>query len=262
MATDFPGTGLDNFTNPSNVDKLNNPDHATQHANINDSVEAIEAKVGVNSSAVTTSHDYKLGEVTGSDKAVGKTATQTLTNKTLTTPVISTISNTGTLTLPTSTDTLVGRATTDTLTNKTLSTGSTVDANVTVTEVLKKVYPIGCIYFSTNCTNPATSLGFGTWTAFGAGRVPVGFDAAQTEFDVDEETGGAKTHTLITSEMPAHTHSKATNYGDSGTFSDSTVWTRVANSTATTLDTGSTGGGGAHNNLQPYITVRMWKRTV
>ena len=48
-------------------------------------------------------------------------ATQTLTNKTLTTPIISSISNTGTLTLPTSTDTLVGRATTDTLTNKTLS---------------------------------------------------------------------------------------------------------------------------------------------
>jgi hypothetical protein len=51
-------------------------------------------------------------------------ATQTLTNKTLTTPVISTISNTGTLTLPTSTDTLVGRATTDTLTNKTISGAS------------------------------------------------------------------------------------------------------------------------------------------
>jgi hypothetical protein len=53
---------------------------------------------------------------------VGKATTDTLTNKTLTTPVISTISNTGTLTLPTSTDTLVGRATTDTLTNKTLTT--------------------------------------------------------------------------------------------------------------------------------------------
>jgi hypothetical protein len=52
---------------------------------------------------------------------VGTTDTQTLTNKTLTSPVISTISNTGTLTLPTSTDTLVGRATTDTLTNKTLT---------------------------------------------------------------------------------------------------------------------------------------------
>lgn len=52
---------------------------------------------------------------------VGTTNTQTLTNKTLTSPVISSISNTGTLTLPTSTDTLVGRATTDTLTNKTLT---------------------------------------------------------------------------------------------------------------------------------------------
>lgn len=52
---------------------------------------------------------------------VGTTNTQTLTNKTLTSPVIGTIVNTGTLTLPTSTDTIVGRATTDTLTNKTLT---------------------------------------------------------------------------------------------------------------------------------------------
>lgn len=56
---------------------------------------------------------------------VTTTGTQTLTNKTLTTPVISTISNTGTLTLPTSTDTLVGRATTDTLTNKTIDADGT-----------------------------------------------------------------------------------------------------------------------------------------
>lgn len=56
---------------------------------------------------------------------VGHNATQTLTNKTLTTPIISTISNTGTLTLPTSTDTLVGRATTDTLTNKTFTDSTT-----------------------------------------------------------------------------------------------------------------------------------------
>jgi len=58
---------------------------------------------------------------TTSDTLAGIAATQTLTNKTLTAPVISSITNTGTLTLPTSTDTLVGRATTDTLTNKTLT---------------------------------------------------------------------------------------------------------------------------------------------
>lgn len=72
------------------------------------------------------------------DKAVMIDATQTLTNKTLTAPVISTISNTGTLTLPTSTDTLVGRATTDTLTNKTLTdpaiNGAIKDAVFTITD--------------------------------------------------------------------------------------------------------------------------------
>ena len=67
------------------------------------------------------------------------TGTQTLTNKTLTTPVISTISNTGTVTLPTSTDTLVGRATTDTLTNKTLTsptvTTATLNGNISGTSI-------------------------------------------------------------------------------------------------------------------------------
>ena len=67
-------------------------------------------------------------------------ATQTLTNKTLTTPIIAQISNTGTLTLPTSTDTLVGRATTDTLTNKTLSTSNTVSAALTWTAGVKQTF--------------------------------------------------------------------------------------------------------------------------
>ncbi len=87
MAITYPTT-LDSFSNPIGTDKVNNAvsglKHSTQHANANDAIEALEAKVGANSSAVTTSHDYKLSEVTGSDKAVSKTATQTLTNKTLT----------------------------------------------------------------------------------------------------------------------------------------------------------------------------------
>ncbi len=58
---------------------------------------------------------------------------------------------------------------------------------------LSQVYPVGCIYTSTISTNPATVFGFGTWSAFGAGRIMVGLDANQTEFDVVEETGGAKT---------------------------------------------------------------------
>lgn len=87
MATNFPSSLDDSTTIP--VESANtklSTNHVTAHQNIQDAIEAIESKVGANSSAVTTSHDYKLSEVT--DKAVGKTATQTLTNKTLTSPVI------------------------------------------------------------------------------------------------------------------------------------------------------------------------------
>jgi hypothetical protein len=59
MATNFP-TSLDSLSNPTATDKQNNPDHATQHANINDGMEAVQVKLGADSSAVTTSHDYKL----------------------------------------------------------------------------------------------------------------------------------------------------------------------------------------------------------
>jgi len=62
MATNFP-TSLDSLTNPLSTDTLNSPSHADQHANVNDAVEALETKVGANSSAVTTSHDYKINQL-------------------------------------------------------------------------------------------------------------------------------------------------------------------------------------------------------
>lgn len=59
MATNFPGS-LDALTNPSGTDNLDSPDHADQHIDINDGMEAVQAKVGADSSAVTTSHDYRI----------------------------------------------------------------------------------------------------------------------------------------------------------------------------------------------------------
>lgn len=88
-------------------------------ASSNTAISGINIAEGCNPSGINDAIRQMMADIAAD--AVTRTSTQTLTNKTLTAPVISTISNTGTLTLPTSTDTLVGRATTDTLTNKTLT---------------------------------------------------------------------------------------------------------------------------------------------
>lgn len=119
-----------------------------------------------------------------------------------------------------------------------------------------QAFPIGAIYTSITGVNPGTELGYGTWSAFGAGRTLVGFDSGQTEFDTVEETGGAKTHTLDISEIPAHTHE--TGYANTRAVASSGTTVPQANASSTV--TGTTGGGGAHNNLQPYIVVYFWKR--
>ena len=66
MATNFP-TSLDSLTNPQPTDELTNPSHSDQHANANDAIEALQAKVGVNGSSVTTSLDYKVNKPMNSD---------------------------------------------------------------------------------------------------------------------------------------------------------------------------------------------------
>ena len=124
---------------------------------------------------------------------------------------------------------------------------------------LSTVYPVGSIYINaSSSTNPATLLGFGTWSAFGGGRVLVGLTSSDADFNTVEETGGSKTHTLTTNEMPSHRHRIShTNQGDSfgGTPS---ISVREGSPNKYTL---YEGGGASHNNVQPYITVYMWKRT-
>lgn len=92
MATSFPSS-LDALTNPTSSDALNSPSHSAQHANANDAIEALEAKVGVDSSAVTSSHTYKITQL--ETNGVTLTGSQTLTNKTLTSPTINTATISG-----------------------------------------------------------------------------------------------------------------------------------------------------------------------
>lgn len=145
------------------------------------------------------------------------------------------------------------------------------------------VYPVGSIYMSVNNTNPSSVFG-GTWVAWGSGRVPVGVNANDTSFNSVEKTGGEKTHTLTAAEsgMPAHYHGgyldtdhfvmndnpSARNVGiTDGTDGDvyyidgqsaPEIKFRHRNRTGTVAARNATN---AHNNLQPYITCYMWKRT-
>lgn len=144
--------------------------------------------------------------------------------------------------------------------------------------VFEKIYPIGSLYFnSVDNTNPSELLGFGTWTAFAAGRVPVGYDSTQTEFNAAEKTGGHKsmqshTHTGTTSSAGNHKH---VNYDNLTRFSGGTSEVGLAAGGSKYLSAATQSSAGAHThsfttassgtgdsgNLQPFITVYIWKRT-
>ena len=120
------------------------------------------------------------------------------------------------------------------------------------------MYPIGSIYISVSNTSPASLFG-GTWAAFGAGRALGGVNSSDTAFNSVEKTGGEKTHTLTISEMPSHSHTWSyDNVG--GSYSGVRIDNGNTSYYIYSKETSSVGGGGAHNNLQPYITVYMWKR--
>lgn len=126
--------------------------------------------------------------------------------------------------------------------------------------VFLKTYPVGSIYISTSSTNPSTIYG-GTWERYGQGKTLVGLNESETEFSTVNKIGGEKTHTLTISEMPRHTHSL---YMNSGTDDLSRgfwlVQDAVPVSTSRANITEYEGWSQPHNNLQPYITVYMWKR--
>lgn len=127
--------------------------------------------------------------------------------------------------------------------------------------LLDKIYPIGSIYINTTGVNPSTFIG-GTWASFGAGKVLVGQDTNDTNFDTLLETGGEPTHTLTIDEIPSHNHiANATVSNTATAFGDGYLGTSNSYQLNNNFTTGSTGGGLAHNNLQPYIVVSMWVRT-
>ena len=155
-----------------------------------------------------------------------------------------------------------------------------------VTTGLQAAYPVGSIYLSTVSTNPNTLFGFGTWVAYGQGRMPISVDATY----LAGTTGGSATTTLITANLPSHTHTfsattDATDLSHTHTYGSINNWgsgsanafdARNNNNSFTTSGasanmnhthtlsgtTGGTGSGTAVTTISPYIAVYMWNRTV
>ena len=127
-------------------------------------------------------------------------------------------------------------------------------------------YPVGSVYTSVVATNPNSLLGVGTWAAFGAGRVLVGINASDSDFNTVEEVGGAKTdsHTLTLNEIPSHVHGYTGIQGNGnpdGSSDSVAAGQPTSYPRQTELD--YEGGGAAHSHdiVQPYIVVYFWKRT-
>lgn len=156
-----------------------------------------------------------------------------------------------------------------------------INPAVTATTIGPIIYPVGSIYTNAAvATNPATLLGFGTWTAFGTGRVMIGIDSGNALFDTVEETGGnadisisstTDSHALTIDEMPSHNHPGAPgalNYLSSGGNPNFT-WGGGGLGGKYGIDLQGGGQGhthgitydGTNSNYQPFITVYMWKRT-
>lgn len=147
-----------------------------------------------------------------------------------------------------------------------------------VQDALALLYPVGSVYFNaTDNTNPGTLFGFGTWVAWGAGRMPVGFDSGNTLFDAAEETGGSAdavnvshTHTASVTDT-GHTHNVpgALSYTSGSTWRTdagglaltTTNLTASSNTTGITVGISTDGSSATNANIPPYITVYMWKRT-
>jgi hypothetical protein len=146
-------------------------------------------------------------------------------------------------------------------------------------------WPVDAIFISMSSTNPGTSLGCGTWSAFGAGRVLVSLDSGDTSWDSAGETGGSKTHNHTYTQVPNHTHDIAAGQGShqhgmaegttdgAGNLMDrsnaaaaasavtdlATLPAMVTNNPTGGVATGTTNSD--NGIAMPYIAVYMWRRT-
>ena len=141
-------------------------------------------------------------------------------------------------------------------TGATTAAGALTNLGAAPSDYWKTIYPVGAIYMSVVSNSPNTLFG-GTWESLG-GRFLIGADGTYTA----GSTGGASTHALTTAELASHSHEQKLPTSDSGgTVYSSNGFSTGSGSFSSGISTGISGSGSAHNNMPPYLSVYMWKRT-
>lgn len=146
------------------------------------------------------------------------------------------------------------------------------DINVLINNAVQKMYPVGSIKMSTSSANPSTYMGFGTWVAWGSGRVPVGVNSSDADFATVEKTGGSKTVNVSHNHLESVGADSSKMYlsagSDGGLYGSTTnpsvnrmTWSGTPSTGATRLNKTSTAGSTSQSIVQSYITCYMWKRT-
>lgn len=128
------------------------------------------------------------------------------------------------------------------------------------TFLLNYAFPIGSIIYNASADfDPNTAYG-GTWEKI-KGRMIIGYNESDSDFNTLKSTGGSKTHTITINEMPAHTHNiKYGNYQTNVGTSGPQIYSNVENDIKTRATT-STGTGTAMNIMNPYYVANIWLRT-
>lgn len=121
-------------------------------------------------------------------------------------------------------------------------------------------YRIGDFLESTNPNNPGDDGFIGTWELYGKGRVTVCIDPNDTDFNTISKMVGEKEHTLTIDEMPSHNHSIKCAENDTGFGGNYLTAGKKGSYTTSDNPINNTGGGNAHNNIQPTIVVYRWRR--
>lgn len=124
-------------------------------------------------------------------------------------------------------------------------------------KLLSEAFPINKVEVFFDAEDHSNFLGF-SWEMISQGKIPIGLNSGDTDFNQIGKTGGEKEHTLTVDEIPSHNHDLAIEGGSSSRYG---AKLQQGNTTTDKFAIINTGGGKAHNNMPPYIVMAFWKRT-